>query len=336
MNTKQTDILNIFLILLSLTLAFILPFELFLFSYAVLGPLHYLTEINWLNGKKYFISRPKWIWVFVIFSILVSIPVIFRLPAFSGINNNDFLQDLFEKITAHFGFIICLSLLFAAGLVFLKKQGQIVLFFLAGMLVCFGVLKFIPASLLIAGIFIPTIIHVYVFTLLFMIFGTLNNKSSAGIAAIILLIASPLIIFFITVNPAAYHINETVKAVFFASGLQRMTDYLARFFGAMHNGSPDLLSIAGIKIQIFIAFSYTYHYLNWFSKTTVIGWNKNVSKPKLLAIVFMWVASVLLYWFNYKTGLMALFFLSYLHVLLEFPLNITSVKGIWNKLSINR
>src|ERR1043165_8502495 len=38
--------------------AFVLPFELFLFSYAVLGPLHYLTEISWLHDRKYFGSPP--------------------------------------------------------------------------------------------------------------------------------------------------------------------------------------------------------------------------------------------------------------------------------------
>src|SRR5579872_4058036 len=40
--------------LLSCLLAFIFPFQLFLFSFAVLGPLHYFTEIPWLHGKKYY------------------------------------------------------------------------------------------------------------------------------------------------------------------------------------------------------------------------------------------------------------------------------------------
>ena len=38
----------------SLVIAFSLPFWLFLFSYAVLGPLHYLTEISWLRKKNFF------------------------------------------------------------------------------------------------------------------------------------------------------------------------------------------------------------------------------------------------------------------------------------------
>jgi hypothetical protein len=35
--------------LLSLGLAICLSFEVFLFSYAMLGPLHYLTAFNWLH-----------------------------------------------------------------------------------------------------------------------------------------------------------------------------------------------------------------------------------------------------------------------------------------------
>ena len=34
--------------------AFVMPFEVFLFAYAFLGPLHYLTEISWLHDRKYF------------------------------------------------------------------------------------------------------------------------------------------------------------------------------------------------------------------------------------------------------------------------------------------
>ena len=48
---------------LALVLALKIPFELFLFSYAVLGPLHYLTEINWLKERNYFAKNKKVFWV---------------------------------------------------------------------------------------------------------------------------------------------------------------------------------------------------------------------------------------------------------------------------------
>src|SRR3984885_2522166 len=54
MNAKTIDLANIVLMIISCVAAFLLPFELFLFSYAVLGPLHYLTEISWLHDRSYF------------------------------------------------------------------------------------------------------------------------------------------------------------------------------------------------------------------------------------------------------------------------------------------
>jgi hypothetical protein len=56
MNTKDIDLINVLLIIISLALAFNVPFGLFIFSYVLLGPLHYLTEINWLREKSYFVK----------------------------------------------------------------------------------------------------------------------------------------------------------------------------------------------------------------------------------------------------------------------------------------
>jgi hypothetical protein len=42
----------------------------------------------------------------------------------------------------------------------------------------------------------------------------------------------------------------------------------------------------------------------------------------------LWLIACGLYLYDYSTGLSFLFFLSFTHVLLEFPLNITSVVGI--------
>ena len=50
----KINYLNIGLMILSMIAAFILPFETFLFAYAFLGPLHYLTEISWLHDRNYF------------------------------------------------------------------------------------------------------------------------------------------------------------------------------------------------------------------------------------------------------------------------------------------
>jgi len=79
----------------------------------------------------------------------------------------------------------------------------------------------------------------------------------------------------------------------------------------------------------FIAFAYTYHYLNWFSKTRVIQWHK-VPKMRFALVVLIWLISVGLYMYEYIVGLQWLLFLSFMHVLLELPLNFVSIIGIGN------
>lgn len=41
----------------SLAIAVVAPFHLFLLAYAVLGPLHYLTGISWLHDRQFFTGR---------------------------------------------------------------------------------------------------------------------------------------------------------------------------------------------------------------------------------------------------------------------------------------
>ena len=50
----KINVVNIGLMIFSCIAAFIMPFEVFLFAYAVMGPLHYLTEISWLHDRQYF------------------------------------------------------------------------------------------------------------------------------------------------------------------------------------------------------------------------------------------------------------------------------------------
>src|SRR4030095_13840648 len=50
------------LMLGSAALACALPFEVFLAAYAILGPLHYLTQISWLHDRGYF-TTGRWDWI---------------------------------------------------------------------------------------------------------------------------------------------------------------------------------------------------------------------------------------------------------------------------------
>ncbi len=100
-----------------------------------------------------------------------------------------------------------------------------------------------------------------------------------------------------------------------------------------YDASKELVfySSTGILLMRFIAFAYLYHYLNWFSKTEIIRWHK-VPKSRFIVVIALWVLACGIYVYDYALGLTFLFFLSFCHVLLEFPLNIISITGIGQEL----
>src|SRR6185503_2501164 len=87
----------------------------------------------------------------------------------------------------------------------------------------------------------------------------------------------------------------------------------------------------GLMFMRFIAFAYVYHYLNWFSKTSIIRWHQ-VSRGRLVLIGTLWASAVGLYLYDYTLGFKALFCLSFLHLYLEFPLNHMSILGTFREL----
>ena len=90
-------------------------------------------------------------------------------------------------------------------------------------------------------------------------------------------------------------------------------------------------SAVGLAIMRFIAFAYTYHYLNWFSKTSLIKWHQIV-RTRLWLLVALWVICIALYLYDYGLGLKVLMCLSLMHVYLEFPLNHISIIGTFREL----
>lgn len=331
--SERIDTLNIGLIAMSLVIAFIIPFRLFLFVYAVLGPLHYLTEINWLRDKNYFVKQRKWVWLPVLLAVFVLLPKVFLLPD-SGI---DMSENLFGPVIHWIdkynnGFIfVCLAL--AAGLVLTKNRTQlwVVCLFGAGLAV---LLNSVNIYVVIVGLLIPTVLHVYVFTLLFMLYGALKSKSRPGYISVLLLATSPIIIALVMINPELYDITENIKQTFIAGNFYKTNSLFGKSLGLSDGTQFSFEALLDIRIQIFMAFAYTYHYLNWFSKTTVIGWHKNLNTRKSLIILVLWILSMTMYWYDYSIGLIALLTLSILHVFLEFPLNLISIKGIVNHFTI--
>ncbi|MEJ6505423.1 MAG: hypothetical protein QNK70_07560 [Crocinitomicaceae bacterium] len=463
----KINYLNIGLMLMSAVFAFLMPFETFLFAYAFLGPLHYLTEISWLHDKQYF-TKGKYD-----FTFLLIIGVVLSIAAFA----NDFkflnfdlspplvdvktdfvswyynmsigdisimlalfsavLFVLFKNIKlklasililyviVYFSFnldmdllgIFILLALFSAALFVFVKNVYIKLACIA--LLYFGIYynynadwfgldtefltqedvsaakskknQFKNSSVIFAlTSLVPTLIHVYVFTGLFMLFGALKSRSKTGLLSIAFFIGIPLLLVFsLPVKSEGNYLSNYGKEAYYADGTgffntnvsimrqfelsknmsnndyidyfvkdsvekQRMTfmfkDSLNKDFIIQNEEHPYylkpialadvkqgsykdnwwsavFLSSAGLMLMRFIAFAYLYHYLNWFSKTEVIRWHK-VPKVRFIGVVTLWIISCGLYLYDYAIGLSFLFFLSFTHVLLEFPLNVTSIIGI--------
>src|SRR5690606_6624729 len=142
---------------------------------------------------------------------------------------------------------------------------------------------------------------------LFMLYGALKSKSSIGVISFFLLALVPLIIFNIDVQPANFVVSEYMQNAMRDSNFSGLNQYFASFFGlANPNQTYSLLSPIGLKIQIFIAFAYIYHYLNWFAKTSVIKWHKSFSKKRVYTIVIIYIIAIGLYIYDFRVGFIAM------------------------------
>jgi len=335
MQSNKIDILNIVLIAISFFLAIKLPVELFLFSYAVLGPLHYLTEIGWLEKRNYFTKERKDIWVLFALTGIITFAFIFSQADVIDPNGvwtqTDWYNDINNFASEATGGILFFAFITAlAYAIFNKKQTRYIVITIAFILALF--IHLIEPIWIIFGIYLPTIIHVSIFTGLFMLYGALKNKSKWGYISTLIFFIAVLSFFYIDFEPNLYQFDPANSQRLLDSTFIHVGAILSESLG-LHDSSDryNLISPLGIKIQALFAFCYTYHYLNWFSKTKIINWHA-VSNKWLYFTAVIWLMSMALYFINYKVGFIALFFLSFLHVILEFPLNHVTIKEIWKQL----
>jgi hypothetical protein len=336
--TERVDALNIGLVFLSAAMAMVIPFELFLFSYAIMGPLHYLTEISWLHDRKYFTHHRYDAWILGTIALILGIIYV-----------NVFYQlglEIPPTLPSNIGWF---GLLLAILFVLVKNN----LYRLLGVLVIILTLKVStwPTTVMIITVLLPTLIHVFLFTGLFMLYGALKSKSRLGLVTVAAFVLCPFLLFMLFpgrefFSVTSYGVNAYTGGERYFGFQSLNIELLGRFFDftirardveeakQMWN-TAIFHSPEGIVIARFIAFAYTYHYLNWFSKTKVIQWHK-VPKSRFAFVIAAWLISLSLYIYDYTLGLVWLFFLSYLHVILEFPLNVTSVTGIFKSLRGSR
>ncbi len=306
--------INIGLMLISLVAAYVLPFELFLFSYAVLGPLHYLTEISWLDKKNYFVKSKDDMIVLLVLVLLLTV---------AKFDNTSLPNKFFANIVFS-GFVYALILLFIQN----KKTKLLLAAGAFAVSVVFNFNAFHSYSFLIFAVWTPTIVHVFLFTGSFILFGALKSRSLSGIISLFIFIACATTFFLFMPNNFGLPITNYGRQSYQLFGYVNTSIYNLFGFGNLKKTDLDFYTAPkAVAVMRFIAFAYTYHYLNWFSKTSIIKWNE-VSKKRMTAIIVLWVLSVLLYAISYRTGFYALFLLSMLHVFLEFPLNHYTFIGI--------
>lgn len=313
LTTAQLNYLNIGLMACSAVAAFVFPFELFLISYAVLGPLHYLTEISWLHDRKYFTEsknrkRNKALrgWL-----ILVALTLAVLIAGFMAVEGAGIQASPKWEITFFY-------LVFASALIITlveKRAARYVA--LAVSLVLLALLERSRYYVLFA-FFLVTIIHVFVFTGSFILYGALKGKSWSGFLSLVVFVACA-ISFFIYV-PGGHAAGNFVRQSY--RSFNSLNSELIKLFklGPGNTSSEVYESRSGLMVMRLIAFAYTYHYLNWFSKTSIIKWHL-VPKSRTVMMIAVWVGALALYAYDYDTGMAVLFFISMLHVMLEFPLN---------------
>jgi len=308
---SKINIINVFLMLLSFCFAFIFPFELFLIVYAVLGPLHYLTEINWLHKKNYFTTQKKDYYVHILILCLISIALFSPLSFY------------LRKYLATFIFIAFCS---SFAMVYFKETKSKIIFNTVAIIISFLLFYLFESKFsIIFSMFLPTLIHVFIFTGIFILVGTLKDKSRSGKLSLVFFIICAVVLLFIPINYNFSVITDQIQNNYHS--FEKLNQKIITVFSQFTTSNDVYFSNIGIQVMRFIAFAYTYHYFNWFSKTSIIQWH-DTSKFKLIIIVLIWITSIILYFYDYNIGLKWLYILSMAHVFLEFPLNFISILNL--------
>lgn len=322
MSLPATNLLNTGLMLGSAAVAFVLPFETFLLAYAVLGPLHYLTQIGWLHERQYF-TRQRRDWV-----PLVGAAVVVTALAMLTLGDPAW-QPAYEWAPDLLLWSLAWALVAAVtGDRVLRTAGALVA--AAGVFLLHGT----ALTTVFAMLWLPTLVHVFAFTGLFVLYGTLKNRSGTGWLSLAVFFGCGAATLLLPVGDLGYEASAYVHDAYTGT----MGNMHARLLdtsglaagvaepaaGGMFAPFPSLAAMlrddVSVQLGRFIAFAYTYHYLNWFSKTSVIRWH-HVPRARLGAAVLVWLGSVALYVADFEVGLRWLFLLSLLHVVLEFPLD---------------
>jgi len=326
MGVQRLDIINIGLMLLSLISAFLFPAETFLIAIMILGPLHYLTEMPWLEKKGFFIPSKKNVW------ILIGIGAVMLFLIFG----KELLPEGSGKLAFRTsGTFAGAAFFLAFVLIKFKKASSI----LIALVVVVGVSWLLASSPEYTQLFLnlfPTLVHVFIFTSAFILYGALKHKSKTGIASLVIYALCTAMIFILVPSGSSAALDPKVIDLYYYQADIHMSLVSVLSFPTIGPDNYDMdnlifYSPTGIMVMRFIAFTYMYHFLNWFSKTSIIKWHE--TKPVVLFSVFgIWIAILVLYWIDITLSMKIIYIFGLLHVLLEYPLNHRSFVGIGTEL----
>lgn len=311
--SSNIDRLNVALIVASMLFALRWPFETLLLAYAVLGPLHYMTEISWLHDRDYFLPRRRDAWPLWVGGAGLILAVIAVAEA-----DRDLLRRAVENgaLFALFGFALVMLL---TPIWWRRLLALAVL-----VPVCLWFARSVGFADSLAG-YLPTVIHVYVFTGLFMLLGWLRRPGRDSAGALAAYLVCPLLCWLAPLDWSAAASGWAERA--FVGTLSSINTLILGDAGYAIDRMPLVEHPASILVTRVLALAYLYHYLNWFSKVEVIGWAR-ISPKRGALIVALWVFAVGFYFHDYALGFLLLLTLSFLHVVLEFPLNHRSFREI--------
>jgi hypothetical protein len=291
---RHTDIAHFGLMAAAFGLSYLLPFELVLLSYVFLGPLHYLTEISWLHDRGYFLPHRS-----VAFALIVTA-----------------LAASFVESAFWFGVIVWIAFVICALLAGARTAMQAMLLVMLAIVATAFFWSRGPAFAIL-GVLLPTLIHVSLFTAVFMTLGAARSRSPAQVALVGIYVVA--LIAIVAVPPSDATVVPSLAKLAHDS------------FGNVPQALGRALGIPGLTLDArltgLLSFVYTYHYLNWFIKAEVIRW-ADVPKWRLALIVGVSALATAFYFYDYVLGFAVLLSLSLTHVLLEFPLNTVSLRQL--------
>lgn len=320
-STARIDQVNLLLITISAALAWYFPFRLFLFAYAVLGPLHYLTEIFWLEKQGYFLAerRGKW-WLLIAGVLLTGLVLLSQWPAFISLPG---MRSWREPL---FAGIVFSAFVLALVFTWKMKAWVRVVFALTALFLAY-LLAGNKVYALLFGMLLATLIHIALFTWLFMVYGALKGRSRWGLVSVFFYVFVVGWLWAGEMPAVSSDWSAQIDQILTRSGFASLNQTI-QGWGMSALANVNLQSEYAHRVQALLAFGYTYHYLNWFSKVDIIRWNQ-VSRGRVYLTIAVWILAVGLYLFRFQVGLLALFLLSIWHVFLEFPLNLRSIQGIF-------